>query len=291
MIDSTFWNEQAERFHSLRQQIMGASTGARLGAGYHPEGWGLDGASRFWGTCGGRWMLDSGLLAFDDQFKSIASVCAVALETPHTDDAWTEWLECIRRDGFDFEADGLVVESALREWRPEPDIDLTPTGLLSAPERCKPDPEPLVTSTQIGSINDVYTASERLCRRLADEALKGELSSRTHETAVSHGVVPVLPKVSVIPESVRPPRPAQPLLPSPLPAHARPVPSPLATAGLDTSKAMTLKEAAKALGVSEDTVLRMQDRGEIALFKAGSRWKVLASEVFRIRQQPRFEYR
>jgi len=54
---------------------------------------------------------------------------------------------------------------------------------------------------------------------------------------------------------------------------------------------MTPKEAAKVLRVSEDTLQRMRRRGEITMFKAGSRWRVKASEVLRIREQPRFKNR
>ena len=290
MVDSTFWNQQAERFQSLRQEVERDSQQRQISVSYHPDGWGFEEIGAFRGKNSGQWLLEGGSNATIEDFKSIASLCAVALRSPNTASAWTDWLELIRRDGIGFDPEEFVVETVRREWRPEPDVELTATGLMAAPQGCKPDPEPEIVSASIGGITDVVGVSNRLCRRLADEALKGELASRTPETAVRQSVIPDLPKVSVIPESARSSRPA-PLLPSPLPAHAQPVPSPHVTAGLDTSKAMTLKEAAKALGVSEDTVLRMQDRGEIALFKAGSRWKVLASEVFRIRQQPRFEYR
>jgi excisionase family DNA binding protein len=60
---------------------------------------------------------------------------------------------------------------------------------------------------------------------------------------------------------------------------------------MDTSLTMTAKEAAKALRVSGDTLDRMRRRGDIHMFKTGRRWKILASEVQRVRQQPRFKYR
>jgi excisionase family DNA binding protein len=72
---------------------------------------------------------------------------------------------------------------------------------------------------------------------------------------------------------------------------ANPPSAPLRTTGADGSKTMTLKEAAKALRVSNDTLDRMRRRHEIMMFKVGSRWRVLASEVIRLRQQPRSDNR
>jgi excisionase family DNA binding protein len=72
---------------------------------------------------------------------------------------------------------------------------------------------------------------------------------------------------------------------------ANPTNAPLPTTAADGSKTMTLKEAAKALRVSNDTLDRMRRRHEIKMFKVGSRWRVLASEVIRLRQQPRSDNR
>ena len=47
---------------------------------------------------------------------------------------------------------------------------------------------------------------------------------------------------------------------------------------------MTLKEAAKVLRTSEDTLLRMRKAKKIAMFKTGNRWRRRASEVMRVRE-------
>jgi excisionase family DNA binding protein len=58
---------------------------------------------------------------------------------------------------------------------------------------------------------------------------------------------------------------------------------------MDPSRTMTRKEAARVLRTSVDTLDRMRRDGEIKMFQVRRRWMVLASEVQRIRQQPKFK--
>jgi len=250
--DSAFWHQQAQRFVALRQQVLQQS-GKLLDASYHPEGWGLESVRAFRGRCSGCWLLGNGLMTAVDEFKSIAAVCAVALGSPNTDLAWVEWLDCSRRDSSDFKAGELTVDSRLVQRRPEPDFEVFANGLLYPPVEVRPDPEPQVISTELWEIDDVCTVSERLCRRLADEVLKVELTTRD-TPALEHG------------------------------AHrAGPIPSvPNEIANPNASRALTLKEAAKLIHASEDTLHRMRDRGEIAMFKAGAAGHTGSSSLKRI---------
>lgn len=63
------------------------------------------------------------------------------------------------------------------------------------------------------------------------------------------------------------------------------------TLPIDTSKSMTVKAAARALGVHEDTILRMGKDGRIEMFKVGRLWRVLQSEVVRVRSATKFQDR
>jgi len=75
------------------------------------------------------------------------------------------------------------------------------------------------------------------------------------------------------------------------PGQEKPPPSSPSSPNPDGSRTMTLKEAAKALRISEDTLHRMREKGVIRMFKAGTRWRMLASEVIRVRETPRFSKR
>jgi excisionase family DNA binding protein len=263
-VDSSFWRVQAQRLVALRQDGL-RQVKRPLGASYHPEGWGLDNVYAFRGRSSGHWLLDNGTMASVEEFKSIAGVCAVALGSPNSDTAWVTWLDRLRRESVDFKPAELLVDSYPREWRPEPDFEVVVSGLVWEPLAVRPDPDAEVVSTELGEIDDVCGASERVCGRLADEALKVEMIGS--RVAPSHRVASGSSGAT---------------------AGNSPT---MAAATADTSRAMTLREAAKALRVSEDTLQRMQKRRKINMFKVGSRWRVLASEVIRLRQNPRFEQR
>jgi len=53
-----------------------------------------------------------------EHFKSVASLCAVAVRAPNTDLAWVEWLEALRRDAVDFKAGDMSLRSRAQEPRP-----------------------------------------------------------------------------------------------------------------------------------------------------------------------------
>ena len=186
----------------------------------------------------------------------MAGICAVALGAANTDQAWVDWLDCLRRNSEDFKPGELSVSSRFRQPRPDPDFELLASGLVFEPLEVRPDPDAPILSYHLGEIDDVCGASERLCRRLADETLKAELAEALQA-----------------PGQEKPP-PSSPSSPNP-----------------DGSRTMTLKEAAKALRISEDTLHRMREKGVIRMFKAGTRWRMLASEVIRVRETPRFSKR
>jgi len=86
-----------------------------------------------------------------------------------------EWLEALRRESADYKPSEMSVDSLHREWRPEPDFEVLVGGVVSLPLEVRPDPDATVISIDVGEIADVYGASERLCQRLADEALRMEI--------------------------------------------------------------------------------------------------------------------
>src|SRR5262249_16603339 len=57
MMDSTFWLDKAERFSIQRKHAIQQSF-RRLGASFHPEGWGLEEGRAFGDTTSKRWMLN-----------------------------------------------------------------------------------------------------------------------------------------------------------------------------------------------------------------------------------------
>jgi excisionase family DNA binding protein len=259
-----FWQDQARRFGDLRQRTLQESK-YTLAAGFHPDGWGVDNLKSFRQKVSDRWLLERATPAVIEEFKSIAGVCAVALGSPNTDLAWVEWLDCLRRESIDFEPGEMSVESWPRESRPAPDAEIVVEGLLGEPLDVRPDPDQQLLTFPIGEIEDACGASERACRRLADEALKSELTRLGSQTTRDASSASLNARYDA--------------------AETGPAPVPPA----DRSRPLTLKEAAVALRVSDDTLHRMRQRGEIAMFKAGSHWRVLASEVIRLRQQPRFK--
>jgi len=60
------------------------------------------------------------------------------------------------------------------ERRPEPDFEVIARGLLVVPVEEPSRPDPVLIEYQLASIDDVCAPSERVCRRLAHEALNGE---------------------------------------------------------------------------------------------------------------------
>jgi hypothetical protein len=280
---SAFWQELAQRFTRIRQDSLNQSRRV-IDASYHPRGWGFEAFPSFRNATSGQWYLSPERPILIDEFKSTAALCAVALGAPNTDSSWAEWLDCLRREVLSFDADHMRSDSWEQERRPEPDFEVVVKGLLWPPLEIRPNPDPQLVETQIGDIGDVCAASERVCRRLADEALKIELTRASLEAASSttpFATVDAIPESArhhfqAIPASVRRPT-TQPVARTQASAPER------ATA--DTSRAMTLREAAKALRLSEDTLHRMRKRGDIKMVKIASRWRVLASEVIRLREE------
>jgi excisionase family DNA binding protein len=253
--DSAFWVTQARRFQHLRDELLRIPK-RPLGASFHPDGWGLDVVRAFRGRTADRWLLDNGTPAAVEEFKSIACVCAVALGALNIDSSWAEWLDCLRHESTDFKPGELSLSSMPHEWRPEPDLEIVVGGLIYEPLDVFPDADAEPVTTELSEIDDACLSSERACRRLADEALKAELTDGNPETTVQR-------------------RPDAALAP----------------AAPDRSKTLTLREASDALRVSEDTLHRMRATGAIEMFKVGSRWRVRASEVIRLREQPKFANR
>lgn len=256
-IGSAFWQAQADRFAALREELRKQSK-LLLGASYHPDGWGFDGGPAFRGKCAGRWLLDHGTETTMEEFKGIAGICAVALGHANTDAAWSVWLDCVLRDPTASQPAELQVSHRVDEWRPEPDFEVVATGLLLEPLPRRPDPEPPIVAFEILEIDDVCGTSARACQRLADEATRAEL------TVASLGVVSRAEREGKPTESA---------------------PDPPA----DKSATLTPQQAADALQISETTLHRMRKRSEISMFKVGVQWRVLASEVMRVRQRPQLK--
>ena len=234
-VGSGFWVLQGQRFATLRQESIRHSK-KPFGASYHPdEGWGLEDFGAFYGRCAGRWLLDDGMREDVEEFKSIAAVCAVAVGAPNIDNAWVEWLDCLRRVGLARESAEVQLNSRRTERRPDPEFEVVAAGLLFHLEEIRPDPDAAIIRTQLLDIDDVCGASERVCRRLADEALKGELSEASNATRpqVPPGTSGTSPSADNVGER----------------------------SVVDSSKTMTLKEAASALRVFEDTLHRMRAQG------------------------------
>jgi len=278
-VGTAFWQEQSRRFRALREKAISLRK-RPLGASYHPDGWNLEKLRAFEGLAFKHWYLDNGTPEISEEFKSVASVCSVALGWSNTDHAWVEWLDCLRREGVDFKLGSVSVGSRVYEWRPEPpDYEVTVAGMYFEPLPVRPDPDAAIIDTDIGEIDDVCDASERVCSRLADEALKMELSAA--------GIPPLAESFGRIPEKSDSDAAAAglPAVTAAGQTGANVAPPP------DSSKTLTLKEAATALRTSEDTLHRMRKRGEVNMFKVGKTWRVLASEVIRLRQQPKFSHR
>lgn len=254
IVGSTFWQELALRFGDLRGEALQLSR-RPLAANYHPDGWNHDLAAP---PAVQRWYLNHGTRQTIEQFKSIAAVSAVALGSPNTETAWVDWLDCLRRESVDFQAGVLSVSSRRPEWRPDPDAEVGAIGLTLAPVEVHPDADTSITSSDIGEIDDVCGASERVCRRLADDALKNELTHPAQAEQCSDTATASAneSKTATVP---------------------------------DASRTLTLREAGRLLRTSVDTLQRLRRCGQIEMFKVGSRWRVKASEVTRLRDQPRFK--
>lgn len=185
-IGSAFWGQQGQRFVRLREQALQQRT-LPLGASYHPDGWGLDDVLGFRGRSAASWLLDHGTPAIVDEFKSVASLCAVALGAQNTDTAWVEWLDCLRRDRVEFKAAELWITShATREPRPEPDFEVLVSGLVREPLEIRPHPEGEVVSTELHEIADVCGASERVCRRLGNSTQVDATRRKISRTRFRH---------------------------------------------------------------------------------------------------------
>jgi hypothetical protein len=187
MINSAFWLGKAQRFAALRDSTIRKSE-RPLDASFHPGGWGFGQERAFEGHVSGRWLLCHGTPQIYEDYKSVAALCAVALGAPNNDSSWAEWLEYLRRDSVErdsveFEQGDVVMESRHIEWRDDPSAEVVATGLLYVPHEATPDRDPEIVSAKIGEIDDVCAASERLCRRLADECEKRELSEATQRPA------------------------------------------------------------------------------------------------------------
>jgi len=259
MVDFAFWRDKAQRFAAQREKAIQQSR-RPLNASNHPEGWGFEHVRAFQDTVAARWMLGDGTPRAIEEFKSVASLCAVALGSANTDAAWAEWLDYLRRDSSDFRQALWIVSSRSTERRPDPDVEIPASGLLYHVEEVRPDPDAETVPTELGEIDDVYRASERLCCRLSDEAQKGDLT----QTAQADAKTAAQETAGVGYGMVAPP---------------------------DSSRTVTVKEAAQLLPVHEDTLHRMRKRNEIDMFKAGSQWRVRMSEVVRVRQQPKYQHR
>jgi hypothetical protein len=170
---ASFWQEQARRFGELRRQSVLHSE-RPLGASYHPDGWDLDSVRPFRSRSAHRWLLEQGAPNTVEDFKSIAGVCAVALGSADNDSAWVEWLDCLRRESVDFRPREQSVDSLSTAAR-GPDFEVLARGLLYPPTEIFPGSTAEIIWFEIGEIADVCSASERVCRRLADEALKVEI--------------------------------------------------------------------------------------------------------------------
>jgi excisionase family DNA binding protein len=239
--------------------------------------------------------------------QSIAGVCAVALGASNSDSAWVEWLDCLRRESVDFKPGEMSV-NAWTENR-QPDFEVSARGLLWPPTEILPGSTAEIISIELGEIDDVCRASERVCQRLADEALRTEIHAPLEKPESPDGGAPGGASLSGIgwlfplgqEASSAPPGsesdPAEvPAAESTSAAVLTPKIEPAgavsrSSANPDVSRAMTLREAATSLRTSDDTLHRMRLRGEIQMFKVGSRWRVLASEVLRLRRSDRFASR
>jgi len=199
-----------------------------------------------------RWMLAGARSQVTEEFKSVAALCAVALGSRNTADAWCDWLEYLRCESDEFKADRFTFQTRLPGRRLYADFEIDVPDHVTCVIGIQPDLDPELISATVGEVDDVCSASERLCQRLADEAQKLELTN-------------------LLPASGREPS-------SPHPVKTTKSSPP------DTSRTLTVKEAAKALRVSEDTLHRMRERGEIQMFKVGSQWRVRGSEILCVRE-------
>lgn len=78
----------------------------------------------------------------------------------------------------------MVSTSWAVERRPEPDFEVEAAGLLYVPPEIRPNAQTPLISHELGEIEDICRSSERMCRRLTDEALKIELQTPRPEEQV-----------------------------------------------------------------------------------------------------------
>ena len=156
MVDLNFWRSQAERFRELETH-KDDDRGTPIRASFNPDGWGgLRTFPAFRRLVADRWRLHRGTPAAIDEFKSLASKCAVALGCDVREDGWEDWLDYLRRESVEF-------------------VD---SFTLSVEDDPRPEADPDVTDTQLGEIENVCRASWRFCMILADESEKIEIARR-----------------------------------------------------------------------------------------------------------------
>lgn len=156
--DPAFWKEKAAQFEKLHDPQH------RIGGEYDPAGH-LMQVTDDWVDAHalGCWVLSGGNPSVIEEFKSLAAVAAVALDCLDDPEAWTYWLDHLRRQSADFSSEGYEVESA-SSW------PLLPAAgqehVLGAERK---SPSGVDTS---GVIPSVCEASARFCRVLANESEK-----------------------------------------------------------------------------------------------------------------------
>jgi hypothetical protein len=168
-----FWSRKADQFERLHDPTR------PICAEYDPAGHSVrvtvegDG-SRVDPT--DRWVLSGGSPAVITAFKSLAAVAAVALGCADDAEAWSHWLDYIRRHSEEYRAEDWDAVSASR-WpmrRPEPEHERR-TGPAGDYETSEVE--------RIGQIASVCEASARFCRRLVDEQEKASILGAATNTS------------------------------------------------------------------------------------------------------------
>jgi DNA-binding XRE family transcriptional regulator len=174
-----FWRSKAPEFERLHDPIR------LLCAEYDPAGHSIrvttdTGGERLDPT--DRWVLSGGRPAVIAEFKSLAGVAAVALGCAADAEAWTHWLDAIRRQSDDYIAEGWIAVSA-SAW---------PIRGHGHAHACGPDD---ARDSEIspmpggGQIAGVCEASARFCRLLANELEQATLlpTSRGRHSSTPFG--------------------------------------------------------------------------------------------------------
>ncbi|SPF37319.1 hypothetical protein SBA4_20042 [Candidatus Sulfopaludibacter sp. SbA4] len=157
MANPTFWADLAARFRAIPDTDPRNS----LDAYWCSTGWG-DG-SEYWFLRGGtesrkplpkpecpplgQWLLRGGAESERDLFQSVARLGAAALGGSGGEDAYTFWLDCLRRDSIDFHGGGCLEGS---------------------------NTDGTITASETGSVQNVCEASARYCSRCEAVAFEAE---------------------------------------------------------------------------------------------------------------------